>query len=171
MERMSRAAACPRRRDRSLIRMSRRGFFFAIAVLALTFGAADRHGPPAAIGPPPVTGSVLPLLSSPLSSEPSLTWGLIKVDGGGRILHVHVAFGGCAAPAGWNAAWTAKAATMTVYGTAPVPDQVCTAELGVGTSTITLPSPLGTRTLDHAPTSAGYRYLPDIVLPGSPAPD
>jgi hypothetical protein len=97
-----------------------------------------------------------PLLSSPprTGKPTSVPWQFVSLGDDGTKLEVFYVKGdgGCTMPAGFQVQETTTTVELWAWSTTDESQEACAAMLAVGREIVTLPAPLGSRTLLHAPT-------------------
>jgi len=98
-----------------------------------------------------------PLLSSPpKSGKPtSMPWRFVSLGDDGtklEVLYVKGDGGSCVTPVGFQVQETTTTVELWAWSTTDESQEACAAMLAVGREIVTLPAPLGSRTLLHAPT-------------------
>ena len=97
-----------------------------------------------------------PLLSSPpkTGKPTSLPWRFVSLGDDGtklKVLYVK-GDGGCTMPVGFQVHETTTTVELWAWSTTDSSQEACADSLAVGREIVTLPAPLGSRTLLHAPT-------------------
>ena len=98
-----------------------------------------------------------PLLSSPpKSGKPTnMPWRFVSLGDDGtklEVVYVKGDGGSCVTPAGFQVHETTTTVELWAWSTTDSSQEACADSLAVGREIVTLPAPLGSRTLLHAPT-------------------
>jgi hypothetical protein len=98
-----------------------------------------------------------PLLSSPpKSGKPtSMPWRFVSLGDDGtklEVLYVKGDGGSCVTPVGFQVQETTTTVELWAWSTTDSSQEACADSLALGRQIVTLPAPLGSRTLLHAPT-------------------
>jgi hypothetical protein len=109
-----------------------------------------------------------PLLSSPprTGKPTSVPWQFVSLGDDGTKLEVFYVKGdgGCTMPAGFQVQETTTTVELWAWSTTDESQEACAAMLAVGREIVTLPAPLGSRTLLHAPTDPQWSS-PNLLGP------
>jgi hypothetical protein len=84
-----------------------------------------------------------------------MPWRFVSLGDDGTKLEVFFVKGdggGCTAPVGFQVEETTTTVELWAWSTTDESQEACAAMLAVGREIVTLPAPLGSRTLLHAPT-------------------